>query len=888
MQLTPQHDLPADDPHLPHAGGSLPSAVLVAAAAVLIALVGVLWAGLLEERKQLVESAYAAADRSALRLATRAAEVIDRADEATRVIKSAREHGNVATLDLSRGRLHSDEVASAFLVTDARGVVTSSTLPEVMLDFGEDEHFKRLASLADSGVAIGRARQDRVSGGWVIPLMRRIDDANGFAGVVVALLTPQALVHGVGDEKADGISRSIVGIDGSIRAHTLKSTLVAQGTVPNAATMVARLGAARAASRLETDPLDGRTVVAVATPVAGRELFAWVASPATELEAASVKARNRALAWGSVAGLLLMGGAVGLWQQAGQLEASRRAARHASALYVATLEGSMDALWLMDPLYGTDGEVIDFIVRDANRRSLELVKLVREQVIGKHFSDLLPHSKDDGLLKMLRRVHRTRQTFDVETTSTEDVLAGRWLHLQAVSAGDSVALIARDVTERREAAQRLAERESLMRTLLDALPLAVYAKSARPADHGQVRFWNKAAERQYGLSAEQAIGRTTDAYLPGAALQAILQDTAVGRERRAMVFPEVAYDGESGPRYLDFRKVPVFDVDDELDMILVIAEDVTTKRADAEQLRLVSRVVQETGDAVLLTDRTGRVVLANAAFASITGRAADALIGTTALELGLPVLRDSDGLTGVEQALRESRHWAGESPLPRLQGAPVETWLRVSAITDGTGATTHHAWLFSDISVLKTQERQLAELARRDALTGLANRRHFEEALDAAAARTRRHGQALALVYLDLDGFKKVNDTLGHEVGDRLLIEVARRLRNAVRSTDLVSRLGGDEFTVILEYAGSIADRAMQCQRLLAELSRPYELAGQQVVSTPSIGIAVFRSDESTEGLRERADAAMYAAKRAGKAQVHVASDVVLLDAGLRGPGASH
>jgi len=876
MQLKPKFDAHANPPHLPRDGGSLPSAVLFAAAALLISLAGAMWGSLREDRRQLIEQSYIAADRSALRVATKAGEVIDRADRATQVIKLARAHGGLETLDLlTQGHVTSDEVASAFLVVNAQGEVISTTAPDLVLNLGDDAQFKRLAQDRALEVVIGRTAKDEVRGGWVVPLMRRTDGPDGFSGAVVALLRPQALMPVVGDEAIDGIARSLVGLDGHVRARVTNENLQVDGSVPDAPKLLARMRAARAASQITTSPLDGRGRMPAGIALPGRDLFALAASPATEMEAAYAESRDRTLAWGSTAALVLLAGALGLWQQARQLEAGRRAARKANTLYIATLEGSLDALWLMDPVRGADGELVDFVITEANRRSLDMVKLTRDEVVGARFGDLLPNSVDDGLLKILKRVHRSQQPFDVEAASTAETLLGRWLHLQAVPAGNSVALITRDITERREAAQRLAERESLMRTLLDSLPMAVYAKSAREADHGQVRFWNRAAELQYGLTAEQAVGRSTHAYLPGAAEQAILQDTEVARERRAMVFPEVAYESPTGTRYVEFRKAPVLDAHDELDMILVITDDVTTKRADAERLRLVSRIVQETGDAVLLTDRSGRVVLANAAFASITGRAAAALVGKPALDLGLPALRDGAALPGVEAALGEHRHWAGECPLPRLHGMAVDAWLRISAIVDESGATTHHAWLFSDISVLKAQERQLAELARRDALTGLANRRHFEEALDAAAARARRHGHPLALAYMDLDGFKKVNDTFGHEIGDRLLVGVAERLRNTVRATDLVSRLGGDEFTVILEYAGSEADCAMQCQRLLDELSRPHDLAGQPVVSTPSIGIALYRPGESVESLRDRADVAMYTAKRAGKAQFRIAGDAV-------------
>lgn len=204
--------------------------------------------------------------------------------------------------------------------------------------------------------------------------------------------------------------------------------------------------------------------------------------------------------------------------------------------------------------------------------------------------------------------------------------------------------------------------------------------------------------------------------------------------------------------------------------------------------------------------------------------------------------------------------------------------------SDTAGEWLHHqvVWLEDGLAIIsrdvterKTAQDKLDAMARHDPLTQLPNRRFFEEHLEQATARARRSGKPLTLVFLDLDGFKRVNDTLGHATGDQLLIEVAARLKGCVRVTDHVSRLGGDEFTVILEESGTPDDRLAQCERLLASLSRPHTLGGHTVIATPSLGIAVYRPGESLAELRQRADAAMYEAKRAGKACLRWAPDAV-------------
>lgn len=235
-------------------------------------------------------------------------------------------------------------------------------------------------------------------------------------------------------------------------------------------------------------------------------------------------------------------------------------------------------------------------------------------------------------------------------------------------------------------------------------------------------------------------------------------------------------------------------------------------------------------------------------------------IGRRLFELA-PTLRTAGLLPCFEEAIRTRR----------VQSAEVQTtdprmstrWLhhRVVPLDDGVALITR------DITEQKEAEKALDALARYDPLTQLWNRRHFEESLQAARGRALRSGETLALVYIDLDGFKKVNDTYGHEGGDLLLIEVARRLLDCVRSTDIVSRLGGDEFAIILERAGTEMQIRETCDRILRSLAADHTIDGHPVRTPPSIGAVLLAGDETCATLLRRADESMYAAKRAGKAR---------------------
>ncbi|RZI80845.1 MAG: sensor domain-containing diguanylate cyclase [Rubrivivax sp.] len=281
---------------------------------------------------------------------------------------------------------------------------------------------------------------------------------------------------------------------------------------------------------------------------------------------------------------------------------------------------------------------------------------------------------------------------------------------------------------------------------------------------------------------------------------------------------------------------------------------------------LSSRVLQACGDAVVVTDGLDRVVLVNDAFLAMTGLSPSEVMGHSAELVGMSPLRDSH-FEGIRAALASGLRWSGESTQVCVDGRAIDTWLAVSVLRNDVGQVTQHIRTFNDISPLKQQQRVLAEQARHDSLTGLPNRRAFGERLQQAMARARRQPQTLVVLYVDLDGFKKVNDVHGHAAGDQLLIEVGLRLNACVRLTDCVCRLSGDEFTVILEGAGPAEEVQRIGTRILDRLSLPHQIDGQQVVVTPSIGGTLFQFGDNAETLCERADNTMYQAKRSGKAR---------------------
>ena len=288
-------------------------------------------------------------------------------------------------------------------------------------------------------------------------------------------------------------------------------------------------------------------------------------------------------------------------------------------------------------------------------------------------------------------------------------------------------------------------------------------------------------------------------------------------------------------------------------------------RSMLESVRQGATVFEATNEAITVTDTAARIVAVNAAFSTITGFAAGEALGATP-RIHRSGRQDKDFYERMWHSLQTTGQWQGEIWNRRKNGETYPAWENISAVRDADGTVSHYVSMLSDITALKQAEEQLRHMALHDVLTGLPNRRLLAENLESALARAQRHGHRLALLFLDLDRFKLVNDTLGHAAGDELLGEVARRLRAAVRQEDLIARLGGDEFTVVLEELQHPDNAAHLARKLIEAVARPMQLCGRELTPSTSVGIAIYPDDaRSAADLSKAADAAMYRAKQRGR-----------------------
>lgn len=297
---------------------------------------------------------------------------------------------------------------------------------------------------------------------------------------------------------------------------------------------------------------------------------------------------------------------------------------------------------------------------------------------------------------------------------------------------------------------------------------------------------------------------------------------------------------------------------------MVLERTKELKAANAELL-LYGESFEETSEGLLITDPDGRIVMCNKAFEILSGYGKVELIGQQPQIIN-PTNDNEEFYVMLWQTLKTVGSWEGELCYLQKNRALIPVWLSFNAICDSSGTVTHYVGAFSDLTVQKDMEDQLEKMAFYDGLTGLPNRSLFYIHLRKAVARVKQTKGKLAVLFIDLDGFKLVNDTFGHSNGDLLLIEVGKRISRNIRETDLLSRWGGDEFTVVLENIREPADVEKIVSNLLYHISREMSIAGESISIGASIGIAVFPDvGDSIEEIMINADKAMYISKGNGK-----------------------
>jgi diguanylate cyclase (GGDEF)-like protein/PAS domain S-box-containing protein len=396
---------------------------------------------------------------------------------------------------------------------------------------------------------------------------------------------------------------------------------------------------------------------------------------------------------------------------------------------------------------------------------------------------------------------------------------------------------------------------------------------------GLVEFMNPTAEALSGWTATKARGVPLSDVLElvDAKTDELLECpvSRVFRERDAVTLPDdvaLIRRGDRGTLFVATIAAPIRDREEGaiLGTVLVF-RDQTEKLEQQHRLDLLASVVKNASESVVITQPDTTIIDINQAFTDVTGYTRDEVMGRK-ISLLKSGRHDNVFYQDLWKALDTDGVWHGEIFNRRKSGEIYVEMTSISAVRDSRGAVTHYFALFSDITQLKDQQRQLEHLAYFDALTGLPNRRMLADRFHIALSQTQRDSNSMAVCYLDLDGFKALNDRLGHGIGDQLLIEVAARLTACIRGGDTVARLGGDEFVLVLAGFDRDTERDLALDRILASLSAPFSLSGNDVQISASIGVSRYPDDlaDDLDTLLRHADQAMYVAKQGGRNRWHV------------------
>jgi diguanylate cyclase (GGDEF)-like protein/PAS domain S-box-containing protein len=323
-----------------------------------------------------------------------------------------------------------------------------------------------------------------------------------------------------------------------------------------------------------------------------------------------------------------------------------------------------------------------------------------------------------------------------------------------------------------------------------------------------------------------------------------------------------------GERHVELVSVAVTVPETETDLCLSSLIDITDRKKAEESSRLAEKLFNRSSEGIAITDARGHILTVNDAFTDMTGYALDEIAGKTSAILDSD-RQPSDLHSRIRHGLETDGWWQGRMWRRQKDGEDHLTWLNVTAVRTDQGAIANTVYMLSDIRRIRAEKRRMEYFATHDELTDLANRSHFTDCVDKAIRERDGGAKPLATIgvlFMDLDNFKNINDTQGHDTGDRLLQAVAGRLRGVVRDEDTLARFGGDEFTLLIEHPDAEAAAIEAAKRILLAMVPPFDLACQTVFTTMSIGISLYPGDASDAGsLLKHSDIAMYQAKVRGK-----------------------
>jgi diguanylate cyclase (GGDEF)-like protein/PAS domain S-box-containing protein len=450
-------------------------------------------------------------------------------------------------------------------------------------------------------------------------------------------------------------------------------------------------------------------------------------------------------------------------------------------------------------------------------------------------------------------LHRNGHEFPIELSITPLKMAGQY----------EFSAFIRDITERKQIEAALRASELRLREITELMPVTLFVKDAA----SRFIMLNKAGESQFGVTLDELRGTDGSQFFPAEQMTHFLAtDAKVFATGRVVDIEEIVWNVEQKQnRQIRTLKKPLYDETGAPLYLICMTIDITEHKQLLDSLRLSSLVLENSSEGMLVTDENNLIIAVNPAFSSITGYSFDEVQGKNPKILSSG-RQDKAFYQAMWQELNTTGHWQGEIWDKRKNGEIYAKFLTINTIRNEAGSVYRYVALFTDITEKKQSDELIWRQANFDMLTELPNRQMFSDRLKQEIMKSERAHLPLALLLIDLDEFKEVNDTLGHAMGDILLQEAALRIADCVRATDTVARLGGDEFTVVLSQLADNTRAEDIAQKILAKLAEPYHLGSKVTYISASIGITLYPNDATDiESLIKNADQAMYLSKSHGR-----------------------
>jgi diguanylate cyclase (GGDEF)-like protein/PAS domain S-box-containing protein len=512
----------------------------------------------------------------------------------------------------------------------------------------------------------------------------------------------------------------------------------------------------------------------------------------------------------------------------------------------------------------------------ASERWLEFHQLGASDLIGRSHYEVFPDLPEEWKLLHRRALSGEIVPADECSMSIRNE-SSKWIRrrirpwLTGEGAIGGIILFAEDITETKRAQSALRESKELLEVFVQRAPVALAMFDREMRYLAVSQRWLQS----YSLEGKEVLGQSHYRVFPD------VPERWKEAHRRGLAGETLRSDqdlferADGAVQWIRWEIVPWQTGDGPVGGIVIYAEDITAQKQAEERLSLAASVFTHAREGIVITDARGAILDVNDTFTRITGYTREEVLGDNPrlLKSGL---QNPEFYQKMWRSLLEEGQWSGEIWNRTKGGDVYPEMLTISAVKDDRGQVLRYVALFSDITELKEKQRRLERIAHYDELTSLPNRVLLADRLRQAMAQARRHKKSLAVAYLDLDGFKEINDSHGHVVGDQVLSTLASRMRFALRESDTLARLGGDEFVALLVDLPESEDRLSVLTRLIETAAKPVRVGTHMLRVSASVGVVYYPDSDEVDAdqLLRQADQAMYQAKLAGKNRYHIFSAV--------------